>query len=68
MDPLRDEGLIYERELREECDVKTRLDMYPGLPHAFWAFFPSLKSTHKVIDDSVKGAEWLLEQGRHWRK
>ena len=33
MDPLRDEGLIYEHVLREECGVATRLDLYPGLPH-----------------------------------
>lgn len=65
MDPLRDEGLIYERELREECGVKTRLDMYPGLPHGFWSFFPTLKSCQKLIDDTLKGVEWLLEQGRH---
>jgi len=65
MDPLRDEGLIYERELREECGVKTRLDMYPGLPHGFRTFFPSLKSCHKMIDDTLKGVEWLLEQGKH---
>lgn len=65
MDPLRDEGMIYERELREECGVKTRLDMYPGLPHWFWGLFPALKSSQKVIDDTLKGVEWLLEQGRH---
>ena len=65
MDPLRDEGLIYERELREECGVKTKLDMYPGLPHGFWSFFPALKSGHKLVDDTLKGVEWLLEQGRH---
>lgn len=36
MDPLRDEGLLYERLLRTECDVCTRLVIYAGLPHAFW--------------------------------
>jgi acetyl esterase/lipase len=33
LDPLRDEALIYEEVLRTECGVKTRLDVYPGLPH-----------------------------------
>ena len=30
MDPIRDDGLIYERVLTEECGVETRLDVYPG--------------------------------------
>jgi hypothetical protein len=30
MDPLRDDSFIYERTLREECAVKTRMDLYPG--------------------------------------
>ena len=30
MDPIRDDGLIYERALREEWGVETRLDVYPG--------------------------------------
>ena len=30
MDPLRDDGLIYDQALREEWGTKTRLDLYPG--------------------------------------
>lgn len=30
MDPIRDDGLIYARVLREEWGVETRLDVYPG--------------------------------------
>lgn len=33
MDPLRDEALVFERELRTEHNTKTKLDVYPGLPH-----------------------------------
>jgi len=33
MDPLRDDALVFERELRTECSTKTKLDVYPGLPH-----------------------------------
>ncbi|CAK7217048.1 hypothetical protein SCUCBS95973_003019 [Sporothrix curviconia] len=33
LDVLRDEGLIYERVLREEYGVSTKVDIYPGLPH-----------------------------------
>ncbi|KAJ7805118.1 Alpha/Beta hydrolase protein [Mycena olivaceomarginata] len=34
LDPLRDEGLLYERLLREQ-GILTRLDIYPGVPHGF---------------------------------
>ena len=62
MDPLRDEGLIYERILREESGVTTKLDLYPGLPHHFWEFFPQLrKHVEKRTDDTVKGIQWLLK-------
>ena len=37
-DMVRDESLIYERALREEYGVKTKLDIYPGLPHIFWNY------------------------------
>ncbi len=30
MDPIRDDGLIYEQVLRQEWEVETRLDIYPG--------------------------------------
>jgi acetyl esterase/lipase len=45
MDPIRDQGLIYEKILREENGTETRLDMYPGMPHAFFLSLPELKST-----------------------
>jgi hypothetical protein len=34
MGPLRDHALIYNRVLREEYGIATKLDLYPGLrPH-----------------------------------
>lgn len=61
-DPLRDEGLIFERLMREEEGIKTKLEVYPGLPHGFHSVAPQLKSSQKFIDDTVKGVEWLLQQ------
>ncbi|KAK4543948.1 hypothetical protein LTR36_004722 [Oleoguttula mirabilis] len=62
MDPLRDEALIFERILREEEGIKTKVDVYPGQPHGFWSLAPKMKASQKFVDDSVKGVEWLLQQ------
>lgn len=61
MDPLRDEGLIYEKILREECGVSTKLDLYPGLPHGFWSWWPTAAFSQKQVKDSAEGFRWLLE-------
>ncbi|KFY51384.1 hypothetical protein V497_09196 [Pseudogymnoascus sp. VKM F-4516 (FW-969)] len=62
LDPLRDEGLIYERVLREEAGVKTKIDVYKGLCHYFWTNFPELEMSRTFVEDTVKGMRWLLEQ------
>ncbi|KAK6194266.1 pre-mRNA-splicing factor rse1 [Pestalotiopsis sp. IQ-011] len=64
LDPLRDEALIYERILREECGIATRLDLYKGFGHYFWTNFPLLEQSRGFVEDTVRGARWLLEQGR----
>jgi acetyl esterase/lipase len=61
-DPLRDEALIYERILREEEGIQTKMDVYPGLPHGFWSVFPTIESSKRFVEESVKGVGWLLEQ------
>ncbi|KAK2882597.1 hypothetical protein FQN49_000209 [Arthroderma sp. PD_2] len=62
LDPLRDEALIYERILREEAGVKTKIDVYKGLGHYFWTNFPELEMSKTFVEDTVKGMKWLLEQ------
>ncbi|KAJ9145123.1 Alpha/beta-hydrolase [Pleurostoma richardsiae] len=42
LDPLRDEGLLFEKRLRD-AGVKTSLYTYPGIPHAFMSL-PKLPS------------------------
>ncbi len=59
MDPLRDEGIIYERILREAGN-KTKLYVYPGLPHGHWGFFPFLKASDRFRKDQVEAMGWLL--------
>ncbi|RMJ14313.1 hypothetical protein CDV36_006033 [Fusarium kuroshium] len=56
----RDEALIYERELRLEHGTKTRIIVYPGLPHIFWYNYPSHSAAKKYVDDTSFALGWLL--------
>ncbi|KAK5002501.1 hypothetical protein LTR28_011337 [Elasticomyces elasticus] len=62
LDPLRDEALLLERVMRRRDGVATRLDVYPGLPHAFWSLFPDLECSRRFVRDTVEGFRWLLAQ------
>ena len=59
LDCIRDDALIYTEILREH-GVKTRLDLYPGFPHGWWLFMPTLQSSLNAVADIVKGIAWLL--------
>jgi acetyl esterase/lipase len=61
-DPLRDEGLIYEEVLREEGKIRKKLDVFPGLPHGFWSWFPEAGFSKEFQEKTVAGLKWLLEQ------
>ena len=61
-DPWRDVGLLYEEILREDCGVKTKVDVFPGLPHGFWAMFPNAGFSKEYREKSDRGFEWLLDQ------
>jgi len=60
MDPLRDGGLIYEKRLREEDGVPTKLKLYPGLPHGFNLSYPQLDISKVHERDTIEGIRWLL--------
>lgn len=64
LDPLRDEGLIYEQILRVDNGIKTKVHLYPGLPHGFWTWYPEAQFSVKFQEDCVEGMSWLLEQSK----
>ncbi len=61
LDINRDESLIYEKVLREECGVPTRVDLYKGFPHCFWNEYGDLVASKQRMKDSANGVGWLLD-------
>ncbi|GJJ13701.1 hypothetical protein Clacol_007957 [Clathrus columnatus] len=59
LDLLRDEAFLYEKLLKE-AGVPTKVDVYPGLPHGFYASFPHFKASKKQKEDFVNGLDWAL--------
>lgn len=60
-DFMRDDGLLYELMLREH-GTKTRLNVYPGLPHCFWTLIPYHEASKKFMTDIALGFAWLLNK------
>lgn len=60
MDYLRDGALVYEKRLREEDGVKTKLKVYPGLPHGYNAMWPQFEIAKEHERDTIEGMRWLL--------
>lgn len=63
LDPLRDEGLIYERELRE-LGTETKMVVYDGYGHMFWTNWPGMKRSREFWVDMREGMRWLVEGSR----
>lgn len=60
LDPLRDHALVYDRILRVEYGVRSKVDLYSGFGHMFWTNWPELRESHDFVEDTVRGTGWLL--------
>ncbi|KAK7027246.1 hypothetical protein VNI00_015335 [Paramarasmius palmivorus] len=62
-DPLRDEGFLYEKLLRN-AGVKTKVDVYKGVPHGFDIAAPNIPLGKKCEEDFDEGVRWLLQAAK----
>lgn len=63
LDPLKDEGVLYEKILREDHGIKTKLEVYEGFGHMFWTNWPLMKRSTEFVKDTLVGVKWLLQVG-----
>ncbi|CAL1715984.1 unnamed protein product [Somion occarium] len=62
-DPLRDEGRLLIK-LLNQSGVETKIDEYPGLPHAGNRFFPEAQISKDWHNDWEEGIQWLVKLAR----
>ncbi|KAI0757822.1 alpha/beta-hydrolase [Daedaleopsis nitida] len=58
-DPLRDEGILYEK-LPREAGCATRLVRSPRCAHGTHYWFPGIAAAKKIVSDGEDGLKWLL--------
>lgn len=60
LDPLRDDALIYNQELKEQGG-KSKVIVYQGVPHGFEGFFHQLAQAKTFAKERAEGFAWLLK-------
>ncbi|KIW93509.1 uncharacterized protein Z519_06114 [Cladophialophora bantiana CBS 173.52] len=61
MDVLRDDGLVYERALRDN-GVQTRCDIFPDLGHVAWTIYATEYSRLRLGPKMTGAMRWLLSR------
>lgn len=61
LDPLKDEAIAYARRMQVN-GVEVKVEIYPGVTHAFQEFAPDTKIARKWKEDLVRGLGWVLGQ------
>lgn len=57
----RDEVLILH-DIMKKGGIPTKIDLYVGLPHAFWGLLKDLPQSRGWQADTMAGFEWLMQQ------
>lgn len=63
LDPLKDEGVLYEKLLRKDHGTMTKLEIYDGFGHVFWTNWPLMNRSMEFVNDTLAGVQWLLKVG-----
>lgn len=59
IDSWRDSAFLYT-ELLEQAAVRTKVDVFPGVPHCWCAFNPPLPINNGWVRDTIAGVSWVL--------
>lgn len=62
LDPFRDEGIVW-RERLSRCEKRTKMQLYPGLPHGLGLGYVRedvFPPKHRWDNDYIDGVCWLL--------
>lgn len=63
-DPLRDEAMLWEKLVRDASQgrLRSKIDVYSGLPHGFWRFL-GMRASWEWIDDLIEGLRFCCDKG-----
>lgn len=63
LDPPKDEGVLYEKLLREDNGTMTKLEASEGFGHIFWTKWRLMKRSTEFFNDTLAGMQWLFQVG-----